>query len=68
MTLPLTNETYTVPDRLPIVWNFHSAGLAVPLGGPKAKSMLLTGTVISPTMGEDVFYLPTYMDNLQVSA
>jgi len=67
-TLPLTNETLTA-DRTPIMWNFHPAGLEVsPGGGRKAKSLLLTGTVISPTMGEDVFYLPTYIDNLKVWA
>jgi len=67
VTLPLTNETYAA-DRTPIMWNFKPAGLAAPAGGRKAKSMLLTGTVVSPTMGEDVFYLPTYIDSLKVWA
>ena len=75
-TLPLTNETLTA-DRTPILWNFHPAGMVLPGGGNqgggggsgrKAKSLLLTGTVISPTMGEDVFYLPTYIDDLKVWA
>jgi hypothetical protein len=75
-TLALTNETLTA-DRTPIVWNFHPTGIEVPAAADapgaaaaprKAKSMLLTGTVISPTMGADVFYLPTYIDSLRVWA
>lgn len=66
-TLPLTNETLTA-DRTPIMWNFHPVAAAVPEGGARAKSLLLTGTIITPTMGEDVFYLPTYVDDLQVWA